>query len=83
MRDLSYIGQRLNAVIDFLQRLRWPTLVLAVAALAYLGVQRNDLWHENLSVLSTVSAEDAKADGALRADTVSYTHLTLPTSDLV
>lgn len=68
MRDLSYIGQRLNAVIDFLQRLRWPTLVLAVAALAYLGVQRNDLWHENLSVLSTVSAEDAKADGALRAD---------------
>ena len=67
-RDLGHIGQRLNATIDLLQRLRWPTLALAVAALVYLGVQRNDLWHENLSVLSTVSAEDAKADGALRAD---------------
>ena len=68
MRDLSHIGHRLNTFIDLLQRLRWPTLALAVAALVYLGVQRNDLWHENLSVLSTVSAEDAKADGALRAD---------------
>lgn len=68
MRDLSHLGNRLNATIDFLQRLRWPTLALAMLALAYLGVQRNDLWHENLSVLSTVSAEDAKADGALRAD---------------
>jgi predicted exporter len=68
MRDLSHLGNHLNATIDLLQRLRWPTLALAFTALVYLGVQRNDLWHENLSVLSTVSAEDAKADGALRAD---------------
>ncbi len=67
-RDLGHIGQRLNTAIELLQRLRWPTLALAVATLVYLGAQRDDLWHENISVLSTVSAEDAKADGALRAD---------------
>lgn len=67
-RDLGGSGRHLHAAIGHLQYLRWPTLALAVAALFYLGVQRNDLWHENLSVLSTVSAEEAKQDGTLRAD---------------
>ncbi|MBK8524882.1 MAG: hypothetical protein IPL58_12900 [Betaproteobacteria bacterium] len=60
MRDLSYIGQRLPTPSSIPPA---PALADAGArrgALAYLGVQRNDLWHENLSVLSTVSAEDAR-----------------------
>ncbi|MFA7291740.1 MAG: MMPL family transporter [Rhodocyclaceae bacterium] len=67
-RDLSHAGRALRGAIGGLQRLRWPTLALAVLAITYLGAQRNDLWHNNLSVLSTVSAEDARIDGALRAD---------------
>lgn len=49
-------------------RLRLPLLVLAVAALAYLGLQRDTLWGTNLSALSMVRAQDAQQDADLRAD---------------
>ncbi|MDE2439573.1 MAG: MMPL family transporter [Betaproteobacteria bacterium] len=68
MRDLSHIGPRLKCAVVFLQRLRWPILVLALAASTMLMINRDHLWHPNLSALSTVSAADGAIDQALRAD---------------
>ncbi|MCP5267955.1 MAG: MMPL family transporter [Zoogloeaceae bacterium] len=67
-RDLDPAGKQLQGLIAGLQRLRWPVLALAAAAAIHLGINRDELWHANLSVLSTVSAEDAQIDSALRAD---------------
>ncbi|MCK6389866.1 MAG: MMPL family transporter [Azonexus sp.] len=55
-------------VLAALQSLRWPTLGLALLALIYIGAVRDDLWHPNLSALSTASEADSAVDGALRAD---------------
>ena len=59
---------RLERAISVLQRLRWPTLLLALAATTLLIVQRDQLWHPNLSALSTVTEADSRIDGQLRAD---------------
>ncbi len=59
---------RMGVAIPVLRLLRWPTLALALAATAYLVQQREHLWHPDLSALSTVSAEEARQDGQLRAD---------------
>ena len=68
MRDLSHLGPALNRGIVVLQGLRWPVVVLTLLAAAFLTVNRDHLWHPNLSALSTVSAEDSAVDMALRAD---------------
>ncbi|MBL8403827.1 MAG: MMPL family transporter [Dechloromonas sp.] len=68
MRDLSHIAPRLKSGIALLQGLRWPILLLALAAATLLAVNRDRLWHPNLSALSTVSAADGEIDQALRAD---------------
>ncbi len=49
-------------------RLRWPVLVMAVVALAYLFVQRDALWNSNLSSLSSVTSSQAQVDARMRAD---------------
>jgi predicted exporter len=68
MRDLGPLGATLKDTMRAVRRLRWPALVLALAATAYLAVEHDRLWSPNLSVLSTTSPEDAAADMALRAD---------------
>jgi predicted exporter len=68
MRDLGHLGPALNRGIVVLQGLRWPVVVLTVVAIVFLGINRDRLWHPNLSALSTVSAEDSAIDMALRAD---------------
>ena len=68
MRDLSHLGPVLIGGIKLLQRLRWPILALALAAVVFLGVNHKHLWHPNLSALSTVSAEESATDMALRED---------------
>ena len=68
MRDLSHLGPALISGIKLLQRLRWPIVALALAAVVFLGVNRNHLWHPNLSALSTASAEESATDMALRED---------------
>ncbi|MCH2220832.1 MAG: MMPL family transporter, partial [Dechloromonas sp.] len=68
MRDLSHIGPRLKRGIALLQGLRWPILMLSLAAAVLLTVNRERLWHPNLSALSTLSAADGEIDQALRAD---------------
>lgn len=68
MRDLSHIGPRLKRGVALLQGLRWPILMLSLVAAVLLTVNRERLWHPNLSALSTVSAADGEIDQALRAD---------------
>lgn len=68
LRDLTPLDRRLAAAITTLGRLRWPVLMLAVAALGYLGTRPGSLWSASLSALSTVSAEDGLKDQRLRAD---------------
>lgn len=58
----------IDHAITRLQKLRWPTLMLAVLASLWLFSQRDTLWHPNLSALSTVSEADSIIDGQLRAD---------------
>lgn len=68
LRDVASIGRAVEHGIDALQRLRWAALAVAVAAAAYLGLEREHLWYPGLSALSTASAEDSALDQALRAD---------------
>lgn len=68
MRDLSHLGPRLKQAITLLRGLRWPILLLAIAAATLLFAHRDRLWHPNLSALSTVSAADGALDQSLRAD---------------
>jgi predicted exporter len=48
--------------------LRWPTLALTLVASVYLASHHDELWHPNLSALSTVSEADSLIDGQLRGD---------------
>ena len=68
VRDLSHLAPPLKQGIQVMQKLRWPIILLTVAAATILVINRDQLWHPNLSALSTVSADDAATDMALRAD---------------
>lgn len=68
IRDLQPLGRRLEALIKRLHVLRWPALLLALAAATVLTLERGQLWNPELSALSPVSAADSKIDMALRAD---------------
>lgn len=67
-RTPSLSQTTIDRAITLLQKLRWPTLILALIASLWLLNQRDNLWHPNLSALSTVSAADSIIDGQLRAD---------------
>ena len=56
------------AALAGLQRLRAPTLGLALLALLYIGLDHDTLWHPNLSALSTATEAESAVDGRLRAD---------------
>jgi predicted exporter len=51
-----------------LHRLRLPVLLLALIAAGWLISQRDQLWHPDLSAMSTVSEAASQLDGELRAD---------------
>jgi predicted exporter len=68
MRDSSLLGQRLGRFFSLLPALRWPAVAAALAAGAYLAFVPGRLWHPDLSVLSTIGAQDAALDRALRED---------------
>jgi predicted exporter len=48
--------------------LRYPLLILVLAAVALLAFRHNDLWDDELSSLSPVSQQDQLLDRQLRAD---------------
>lgn len=68
IRDLALFGQLLQQLIGRLPALRWPVLVLAMAAGGMLWVQRDTLWNPELSALSPITQADQAVDMALRAD---------------
>ncbi|MBL8429253.1 MAG: MMPL family transporter [Dechloromonas sp.] len=68
VRDLSHLTPPIRQGIRTMQKLRWPVILLTLAATAVLVINRDQLWHPNLSALSTVSAADAATDMDLRAD---------------
>jgi predicted exporter len=59
-RGLQWLGHA--------HRLRVPVALLAVLALAFIWQQRKDLWHTDLSSLSTVSQAEAQSDARMRDD---------------
>lgn len=59
---------RVLALLGRAHRLAPIVLLLAVLVLSYLWMQRDQLWHANLSALSTVSEAEASADARMRAD---------------
>ena len=67
-RDLAGLGRAAARGIDALRAGRWPVLLLAALAAAYLFAHRDDMWHSSISALSSVSAGESAADQALRAD---------------
>ena len=68
IRDLSFLGRALAAVITRTRTLRWVFVGLLVAATAVIGSHRHKLWNPELSALSPVSAADLALDRTLRAD---------------
>ncbi|MGA9960786.1 MAG: MMPL family transporter [Azonexus sp.] len=67
-RDLSPLGKTAAKGIRAAHALRWPVLLLAALAAAHLLVHRASLWHPDLSVLSTATAEESALDMRLRGD---------------
>lgn len=68
IRDVSPLGQRLQALAQAAPRLRWPLAGLLVAAGVVLMTPPNGVWNRELAALSPVPAEDQMLDARLRAD---------------
>jgi predicted exporter len=68
IRDVSRAGMALSRAADRLTHLRWPLAALVIASCAMLVLHRHDLWSQELSALSPVSAQNQALDESLRAD---------------
>jgi predicted exporter len=68
IHDVSAIGRALGHLTQRASVLRWPALILLVAACAVLAVNRDTLLNEKISSLSPVSQADIALDESLRAD---------------
>lgn len=68
IRDVSAIGRRLSAIVARASLLRWPLLLVTVAAVVIVVQHRSTLWNTELSSLSPVSTADQAVDARLRAD---------------
>ena len=68
IHDVSAIGRVLGQLTRRAGALRWPALLLLLAACAVLVTQRDTLLNEKISSLSPVSQADIALDERLRAD---------------
>jgi predicted exporter len=68
VHDISAFGGRLHVWVERAGHLRWPVLVLFVAACTVLVVKRDGMWSGELAALSPVPAADQALDMAMRAD---------------
>ncbi len=68
LHDASTFGRRLDVWVEGASRLRWPVLVLFVAACTVLVVKSDGMWSGELAALSPVPASDQALDMAMRAD---------------
>lgn len=65
---LRKLGAGMTALAGMMRRWRWLALACALAAATYLVSQRDVLWNNDISVLSTTRSEDVQVDQDLRAD---------------
>jgi predicted exporter len=68
LHDIGAFGGRLHVWVERAGHLRWPVLVLFVAACTVLVVKRDGLWSGELVALSPVPTADQALDMAMRAD---------------
>lgn len=68
IRDVSAIGEKLSAAIARAPLLRWPLLLITLAAAIIVVQHRATLWNPELSSLSPVAQADQAIDARLRAD---------------
>lgn len=68
IHDVSAIGVALSALVRRAPLLRWPAVLLLLAACAVLATQRGSLWNNSLSGLSPLSPAEVALDTSLRAD---------------
>ncbi|WP_019142432.1 MMPL family transporter [Noviherbaspirillum massiliense] len=68
IRDVSAMGRRLSGIARRMPALRWPLIVVALAACVVLAQHHATLWNTELSSLSPVSQADQAIDAKLRAD---------------
>jgi predicted exporter len=68
IHDISAIGGALSHLVQRASVLRWPAIILLLAACAVVLTHRTTLWNDKLSSLSPVSQAEVDLDTALRAD---------------
>ncbi|WP_025915700.1 MMPL family transporter [Herminiimonas sp. CN] len=68
IRDVSAIGCGLSGAARRASALRWPLILLILAAAGVVVLHRTTLWNPELSSLSPVSQADQATDAGLRAD---------------
>lgn len=68
IHDVSAIGRVLGKLARRAPALRWPVVLLLLAACAVLVANRHELLNDKISSLSPVSQADVALDGRLRAD---------------
>jgi predicted exporter len=68
IHDISSIGVSLSRLVRHAAILRWPAVILLLAACAILAGNRTSLWNDKISSLSPVSPTDIALDASLRAD---------------
>ena len=68
IHDVSAIGRLLGGLARRAPALRWPAVLLLLAACTVLVINRNHLLNDKISSLSPVSQADVALDERLRAD---------------
>lgn len=68
IHDLSAIGLALATVVQRAAALRWPAVMVVMAACVIVVNQRGSLWNDSIASLSPVSPADVELDSRLRAD---------------
>jgi predicted exporter len=62
------IGAFMSDALRHVRVLRWPLLAMTLASSVYLLINRHALWTPDLSVLSSVTVQEASRDVRLRSD---------------
>lgn len=68
IHDVTAIGRVLMRLTQGAAALRWPALIVVLAACAILAANRSSLLNEKISALSPVSQADVALDESLRRD---------------
>ena len=68
IHDVSALGLMLSRLLARAAVLRWPVVMVLLAAGAVIAQHRSSVWNDKLSSLSPIPPADVALDAALRAD---------------